>query len=254
MTILNFATTAVRSDYEIRTGSSQFSRQLMAAVTLKEKLSIMNEATRGLDVKMSKIDYERLDDLGSESQLENNVEVETFVSKFSTHLLRYDMRKIFESFPVLEDPSVDEGDRFRSRQTVNLLESWDSLGEDKGHKIKEIWITIGWLKKYVSDSSSSFLEDMEWSHILLMNSMDEALQDLVNVTLEESYPVLQHEGPLTFALMINKAINLSKGAIDAMTRHVKGYEIRKFPGEDVERVCRRLKYALKRLEINGSLS
>ena len=79
---------------------------------------------------MSKIDYERLDELSSESPLESNVEVEMFVLKFSTHLLHYSMRKIFESFSVLEGPFEDEGDHFRNKLTVNLLESWDSLGED----------------------------------------------------------------------------------------------------------------------------
>ena len=251
---MSFAPQAVRSDDEIKMGSSQFSRQLRTAVTLKEKLSIMKEATQGLDVKMSKIDYERLDEAASENQLESNVEVETFISKFSTHLLRYDMRKIFESFPVLDKPLTDEGDRFRNKKTINLLESWDNLGEDKVYKIKEIGATIEWMKKFASDTSSSFLEDIEWSHILLMNSMDEALQDSIHATLEETYPVSQHGGPLTFALMIDKVINLSEGAIEAMVRHLKEYEIRKFPGEDVERVCRRLKYALKRLENNGSLT
>ena len=203
---------------------------------------------------MSKIDYERLDDGASESQLESNVEVETFVSKISTHLLRYDMKKIFEAFPLLEDPLSSEADRFRSKKTVNLLESWDSLGDDKRYKIKSIGETIEWMKRFASGSSASFLEDIEWSHILLMNSMDENLQESVNATLEESFKVSEQGGPLTFAVMIDKVINLSEGAIEAMIQHLKGYEIRKTPGEDVERVCRRFKYALKRLDNNGSLT
>ena len=56
-------------------------------------------------------------------------------------------------------------------------------------------------EKYASELSSLFLEDIEWSNIMLMNSMDEVLQDSANATLEESYPVSQHGGPLTFALM-----------------------------------------------------
>ena len=61
-------------------------------------------------------------------------------------------------------------------------------------------------------------------------------------------------GPLTFAIMIDKIINLSESAIEGMISHIKQYEIRKIPGENVEKVCRRFQYALKRLENNGSLS
>ncbi len=251
---MNFASSIIRSEDEIETGSSQYSRQLRSTVTLKEKLSIMKEATKGLDIKMSKIDYERLDENNSESQLESNVEVETFISKIGTHLMRYNMKKIFESFPILEDPLKSESDRFRNKLSVNLLESWDSIGDDKKYRIKSIGETIRWMKKFVSDSSSSFLEDMEWSHILLMNSMDEELQESVQATLEEKYPVSQQGGPLTFAIMIDKVINLSEGAIEAMIKHLKEYDIKNCSGEDVEKVCRRFKYALKRLENNGSLS
>ena len=251
---MNFASSAVRSDDEIKIGSSQYSRHLRSTVTLKEKLSIMKEATQGLDIKMSKIDYERLDENNSESQLESNVEVETFISKVGTHLLKFDMKKIFESFPVLEDTQNSESDRFRNKQTVNLLESWDSIGEDKRHRIKVIGETVEWMKKFASSTSSSFLEDMEWSHIMLMNSMDEDLQESVHATIEEKYPISQQGGPLTFAVMIDKVINLSEGAIEAMIKHLKEYDIKKCTGEDVEKVCRRFKYALKRLENNGSLS
>ena len=251
---ISFASAEVRSQDEIKTGASQYSRQLRSTVTLKEKLSIMKEATQGLSIKMSKIDYERLDENNSESQLESNVEVETFISKIGTHLLRYDMKKIFESFPILEDPQSSEGDRFRNKKTVNLLESWDSIGNDKRYKIKKIGETIEWMKKFASGSSASFLEDMEWSHILLMNSMDEGLHEAVHATIEEEYQVSQQGGPLTFAVMIDKVINLSEGAIEAMVKHLKEYDIKKCVGEDVEKVCRRFKYALKRLENNGSLS
>ncbi len=47
---MNFTTLAVRSGDEIRTETSQYSRQLRVTVMLKEKLSIMNKATRGLNV------------------------------------------------------------------------------------------------------------------------------------------------------------------------------------------------------------
>ena len=86
---------------------------------------------------------------------------------------------------LLDSPLVSEGDWFRDKQTVNLLGLWDNLGEDKKIKIKQIGELTKWMKKYVSDSSSSFLESMECSHILLISTIQ-----------EESYPVSQQGGPL----------------------------------------------------------
>ena len=83
---------------------------------------------------MSKIDYERLDENNLESQLESNVEVETFISKIGKHLLKYDLKKIF--------------------------------GDDKKYRITDIGKTIKWMKKFASGSTSSFFKDMEWSHML----------------------------------------------------------------------------------------
>ena len=88
----------------------------------------MKEATTGLSVKMFKIDYEWLDEGTSESQLENNVEVETFISKISTHLLKYDMRKIFKAFPILEAPLLSEATRWASHVCTDDQQSDQSLG------------------------------------------------------------------------------------------------------------------------------
>ncbi len=253
---MDFDTTIVRSPEEIGEGKAQYSRHLRSSVTLKEKLSIMKEATTGLSLKLSKIDYERLHDNSGEEQLENNVEVETFITKMKTHLLRYDMRKIFEKFPVLEPvgTSSNEADRFKNKDTINLLELWDQVGEDKPIKLSTIGDAIKWMKTFASASSSSFLEDMEWSHTFLMNSMDEGLHEAVQSTLENDYSSSEQGGPLTFAIMVDKVINLSEGAIEGMTMHLKEYKIDKTPGEDIEKICRRFRFALRRLENNGSLT
>lgn len=253
---MDFASTRVRSEEEIGEGKAQYSRKLRSSVTLKEKLSIMKEATTGLSVTISKIDYERLDENSNEEQFENNVEVETFISKMKTHLLRYDMKKIFEKFPVLEPKTTpqEEPDRFKNKVTIDLLKSWDQVGEGKPIRLSVIGETISWMKAYASASSVSFLEDMEWSHMFLMNSMDDNLQESVHTTLENDYPSSEHGGPLTFAIMIDKVINLSEAAIEGMTKHLKEYKINKMPGEDIEKICRRFLFALRRLENNGSLT
>ncbi len=214
----------------------------------------MKEATAGLDVKISKIDYERLNENSNDDQLENNVEVETFSSKMSVHLLRYDMRAIFTSFPILEDAQNNESDRFRSGKTVNLIKDWDMIGPDKEITLKEIAKSIAWMKMYAKSESATFLEDIEWSHMFLLNSMDENLQDSVHASLEQDFSLASQGGPLMFAIMVDKIINLSEGAIESMVSHLKGYKISTVPGEDIEKVCRRFQFALKRLENNGSLT
>ena len=59
---------------------------------------------------------------------------------------------------------------------------------------------------------------------------------------------------MTFATMVNKIISLSERAIEGMVSHLKGYQIFKVPGEDIEKVCRRFKFALKRLDNNVPLT
>ena len=106
----------------------------------------------------------------------------------------------------------------------------------------------------MKDEAASFLEDLEWSHAFLLNSMDPGLSEIVLSTLKEEYTPSQIGGPLTFAVMIDKVINLSETAIDAMTTSIRNYSLANVDGENVEVVSRRLRYALKRLENNDSLS
>ena len=207
-------------------------------------------------MKFSKIDYERLDNNTGEEQVENNVEVETFITNMKTHRLHYDMRKIFEKFPVLEPAArpSDEPNCFRIKDTINLLELWDQVGEDKPIKLSTIGNTIKWMKTFTSMSSSSFLKDMEWSHAFLMNSMEDGLHEAVQSTLKNNYSSSEQGGPLTFAIMVDKVINLSEGAIEGMTMYLKEYKINKTPREDIEKICKRFRFALRRLENNGPLT
>ena len=110
------------------------------------------------------------------------------------------------------------------------------------------------MKLYATKASASFLDDIDWSHTFLLNSMEEDLQELVHMTLAKTFKGESMGGPLTFAVMIDKIINLSESAIEGMIAHIKQYEINTVPGENIEKVCRRFQYALKRLENNGSLS
>ena len=55
-------------------------------------------------------------------------------------------------------------------------------------------------------------------------------------------------GPLMFRVLIEKVINLSELATESITSHVKKYILQTVIGEDVELVCRKLRFALKQLD------
>lgn len=75
--------------------------------------------------------------------------------------------------------------------------------------------------------------------------MDKQLQESVYSSLTQDFGRVDIGGPLTFAILIEKVINLSESAIESMTNHVNNYNLQTVPGEDVEQVCRRLRFALK---------
>lgn len=252
---LEFSTSVVRSVEEVQKGKPQYSRKLRKSLNVKEKLCLRKEATQGIDTKVSGIDYSTLVN-GKDEQLESNVEVEVFVDKISRHFLRYDMLRIFEKFPFLDERTAagQESDRFASKRTVNLLKNWDKIGKEKLITPKRIEETIVWIRKFAKESSSSFLEDLDWTHHCLIDSMDKELQESVYSTLSQEFGRVDIGGPLTFSILIEKVINLSESAIESMTNHVKNYSLQAVPGEDVELVCRRLRIALKRLENAGCLT
>jgi len=102
---MEFAATPVRTIPEIRATKAHFSRQMRAKLSVKLKLTMIKEATTGLETKMGKIDHESINGTNDE-QLENNVEVETFLYKMENHLLKFDIAKIYEKFPILDKDKV----------------------------------------------------------------------------------------------------------------------------------------------------
>jgi len=128
------------------------------------------------------------------------------------------------------------------------LKAWDQIGTEKQITLEQIADSLEWMKLYATEASASFLDDIDWSHTFLLNSMEEDLQESVHMALVKSFKSESMGGPLTFAVTIDKIINLSETAIEGMISHIKQYEIRKVPSENVEKVCRRFQYALKIIE------
>ena len=143
---INIATSAVRKREEIDVWKAHFTRQVHSTLSLKEQLSIMKEATAGLIVKISKINYEHLGKNSSNDQLKNIIEVETFISKMSVHLLCYDMRTIFTSFLILDKSDQRESDRFQNDNMVNLIQALDTIGPDKMITLKDLADLISLIK------------------------------------------------------------------------------------------------------------
>eukprot|EP00957_Ditylum_brightwellii_P188217 14327896-Ditylum_brightwellii.AAC.2 len=74
---------------------------------------------------------------------------------------------------------------------------------------------------------------MQWSSTFLLNSMTTDLQENIILTLNTDYETHEHGGMLTYALMINKAINLSENVIENMTCSIKEYNTSSVLGENV---------------------
>ena len=251
----SFASTAVRKPEEILAVAPQFTKEVRAKLETKEKLALVKEATAGSIEKLDTLDS--LQDIMSKAKdsfLTNNVEVETFIEHLEQHCIRFDMNYFMTNFPVLEPAESDKSDRFRSNKTVNLFKKWDMIGNKKSSSKKDVLKRIGeaiaWLKTYTEAASEAYLEDMDLIHRHLMNSMSPRLRDTVQSTMKHDFPPAQHGGPLTFAIMIDKVINLSSAAIETLKNTIRNYDIKSVPGEDISVIVRRFLYAFKRLESN----
>ena len=183
-----------------------------------------------------------------------NESIENFVVEAEKHFIRYDVVEFMKNFPWLKDEgTVPEADRFDPSNTVNLLDQWDQIGRDKLITLRRIADTTVWVKTYLSEESESYLDDLDWQHKYLLNCMDANLLESVYGELKNEFEDETHGGPLTFAVMIEKCINLSHDAIDALKTDVVTFTLASIPGENVDIACRRLLYALKRLDNNGAL-
>ena len=83
--------------------------------------------------------------------------------------------------------------------------------------------------------------------------MDTRLHDSVLSYLRESHPTADQGGPLTFAVLIDKCINLSVDAISSLKTSIEELKLSEIQGENVEVACRRVLCGLKRLENNRAL-
>ena len=252
-----FALAAVRNHDEIRATKPQFSRSWRVNASSKERQTFIEKVSQGASAKMNKVDFVKLNDKPSDNALfTTNVEVDTFISNFQRHCICYDVVYTLQNFPLLESPlfANDDSDRFRSGKTIDLFKNWDRIGPNKELTLSGIADTIQWLKRFTTEACQSYLDDMDWTHCHLLNSMEPDLSNSVISTLNHDFDAGQIGGPLTFAVMIDKCINLSENAIEALAKSIENFDIKTVPGENIETVVSRFKYAFKRLDNNNAVT
>ena len=112
------------------------------------------------------------------------------------------MHELMMKFPNLDD-TPHEADRFNSGKTINLIENWDRIGDgpDKDISVSDIAETVEWIKEYATQDSESYLEDMEWIHEYMLDSLDPDLHECVGSILDQDYT--SRGGPLTFAVAMD---------------------------------------------------
>ena len=254
-----FASAAVRSENSIALTKAQFPKSYRAAATAEERMKICKEACTGSAMKLKKIDYSKMvQESFSDDQFDSIVGMTTFLSTMKQHFVKYDMAYFFQFFPDLEpsetgDPN-NQHDRFRSKKTVNLFDRWNQIGVKKDFILTKIADVVGWLQMYTDTSSNAYLEDLEWTHKYLMASMDPELAVAVQDVLNEQFAEHQQGGPLTFAVMLDQAVNLSPTVITNIQASIRSYSIANVPGEDIELVSRRMLHVFRSLENNRCLS
>ena len=251
---LKFAAAPVRNNKDLESSKAQFTKTMRMSVQSKELMQLSEKAMTGSVEKLDKVDYEKVADMKDNTIFQNNVKVETHVSKLKQHAIKFDMEDLFREFPILEDTEIDESDRFRSGKTINLIDKWDRIGGTKDITIDAIADTVVWIKKFATADSEIFLQDLDWSHQHIMNSLTNELREDIQGTLDHDYHARHIGGPLTFALMIDRCINLSDSSIEKLKEKISSFSFKEVTGEDVLTMTKRFKYALKRLESNDAMT
>ena len=84
--------------------------------------------------------------------------------------------------------------------------------------------------------------------------MNQELREEVESCLKHKFPSEQWGGPLSFATMIDKFINLYETAIAILKGNIETYTISLVPGENIETVVCLFLYAFKRLKNNNDVT
>lgn len=253
---LTFERKQVRKGLDLEGATPQYPKSMRALLSTKELLALQEKATAGTDTKLCMLQYDNLSAVSTVDldKFQNHVDTETFCTNVGTRALKFDFHKLLVEFPLLDAPSDinDPYDRFRNKKTVNLLKNPDTIG--KQLSLHDIGDTIEWIRTYASQSSSIFLQDLQWSHEFLINCCDDELKESILSDLNHDFKPSESGGPLTFALIITKTTNLTEDAIEGLKEHFESFDLKVVPGENIKKVVKYFLYACIRLENNQGMS
>lgn len=233
------------------------SRQTRATMKNKDLLQVIESFVQPLKSKLDLLDYTNLNEI-SEETFKRNEKIETFLTDLMARLYYYDAADVLTEQIILgpmTDPN-DDSDRFDPvngvGNIVDFSEEWDRIGNDKKYTLSMIAEANLWDQRYTKEEYDITLQDAQYVHTLLINSMSEELKDEVLGDLRRNFSEYGVSGSLTFAIMINKVINLSESAIDGLKKCLKEQNISEIPGQNVALLTRRMHYGLNRLKHNDA--
>ncbi len=251
-----FSTSVVRSSSS-DVNVSHFTRAYREKAKDKEHLTLVEAITKPLPVQMTHLDFSKLEELDEEVFVTNE-KLENFMIELSNRLSYYGMSDLLQEHIILGkeqvpgddstcfDPSNNVG------EVVDFTKKWDQTGPNKTYPPEKIAEANAWKLKYTKKEYEMVLKDGKLLHDLLVKSMSQELKDTVMSELHTNYQPEERSGSLTFVLMLQFVINLSKPAIEGLKRSLEKQTLKNIPGQNVYILSRRVSYGLDRLRHNNA--
>ena len=244
----SWLTTAVRrkprSKLELGTSEPIIPRSRRVLLQDKDKEKLVATMTKGLSTKFSVIDVRKLLDESS-FQISHTANLAIQLREIQVHFGEYDLLHLFTKFPDLDLDVSDPADAFNAKNTINLLESYDSIDLDT------VCHTVVWMRAYMDDET---LRELNWTHKYLLNSCEDSSGDgsLFNsvsskVANLESLDVGQGGGPITFMLIISFILSSSEEALTLLADKLQNLKITDYQGENIITMNSQLKHVISRL-------
>ena len=251
-----FADVAVRTS-GVTVNVSHFTREYRSKAQDKEKLALVAAITKPLPFQMTHLDFSKLEELNEEVFITNE-KLENFMIELSARLTYYGLDDILEQHIILGTGTDPNNDRTRFDpdngvgEIVNFTRNWDQTGPGKKYTPEKVAEANAWTLKYTKPEHEMVLKDGKLLHDLLINSMSLELKDTVMSELHNNYSPEERSGSLTFAIMLQYVINLSKPAVEGLKRSLERQTLQKIPGQNVYTLSRRVLYGLDRLKHNNA--
>ena len=251
-----FSTSAVRSSTS-DVNASHFIRAYREKAKDKEHLTLVEAITKPLSVEMTHLDFSKLEDLNEEVFVTNE-KLENFMIELVSRLTYYGMADILQEHIILGREQIVGDDRTKFDpdnnvgEIVDFTKKWDQTGPGKRYPAEKIAEANAWKLKYTLAEYETVLKDGKLLHDLLVNSMSPQLKDTVMSELYRNHKQEERSGSLTFVIMLQFVINLSKPAVDGLKRSLEKQTLRNIPGQNVYVLARRINYGLDRLRHNNA--